>query len=76
MPTNPAVAERLNSLAAQLGSEQAALGRLSEITHQQAMIMAYNDAFHFVGIALAISMIAVLLTRPLPQDMQAGAGGH
>jgi len=76
VPTNPAVAERLNSLAAQLGSEQAALGRLSEITHQQAMIMAYNDAFHFVGIALAISMIAVLLTRPLPQDMQAGAGGH
>ncbi len=76
VPTNPAVAERLSILTAQLGSEQAALGRLSEITHQQAMIMAYNDAFHFVGIALAISMIAVLLTRPLPQDMQAGAGGH
>jgi len=76
VPTNPAVAERLSTLTAQLGSEQAALGRLSEITHQQAMIMAYNDAFHFVGIALAISMVAVLLTRPLPQDMQAGAGGH
>ncbi|WP_312913942.1 MDR family MFS transporter [Stutzerimonas nitrititolerans] len=76
VPTNPAVAERLSTLAAQLGSEQAALGRLSEITHQQAMIMAYNDAFHFVGIALVISMVAVLLTRPLPQDMQAGAGGH
>ena len=40
------------------------------------MIMAYNDAFHFVGIALAISMVAVLLTRPLPQNVQAGAGGH
>lgn len=76
VPTNPAVAERLSILTAQLGSEQAALGRLSEITHQQAMIMAYNDAFHFVGIALVISMVAVLLTRPLPQDMQAGAGGH
>ena len=76
VPTNPAVAERLSALTAQLGSEQAALARLSEITHQQAMIMAYNDAFHFVGIALAISMIAVLLTRPLPQNMQAGAGGH
>ena len=76
VPTNPAVAERLSTLAAQLGSEQAALGRLSEITHQQAMIMAYNDAFHFVGIALAISMVAVMLTRALPQDMQAGAGGH
>ena len=76
VPTNPAVAERLSILTAQLGSEQAALGRLSEIAHQQAMIMAYNDAFHFVGIALVISMVAVLLTRPLPQDMQAGAGGH
>nr|WP_272886044.1 MDR family MFS transporter [Stutzerimonas stutzeri] len=76
VPTNPAVAERLSTLAAQLGNEQAALGRLSEITHQQAMIMAYNDAFHFVGIALAISMVAVMLTRALPQDMQAGAGGH
>jgi multidrug efflux pump len=76
VPTNPAVAERLAALAAQLGSEQAALGRLSEITHQQALIMAYNDAFHFVCIALAISMLAVVLTRPLPQNMQAGAGGH
>ncbi|PNG13761.1 MDR family MFS transporter [Stutzerimonas stutzeri] len=76
VPSNPAVAERLASLTQQLGSEQAALGRLSEITHQQAMIMAYNDAFHFVGIALAISMVAVLLTRPLPQKVQAGAGGH
>ncbi|WP_336512651.1 MDR family MFS transporter [Stutzerimonas stutzeri] len=76
VPSNPAVAERLTMLTQQLGSEQAALGRLSEITHQQAMIMAYNDAFHFVGIALAVSMVAVLLTRPLPQNTQAGAGGH
>lgn len=76
VPANPAVAERLAVLIQQLGSEQAALGRLSEITHQQAMIMAYNDAFHFVGIALALSMVAVLLTRQLPQNVQAGAGGH
>lgn len=40
------------------------------------MIMAYNDAFHFVGIALAISMVAVMLTRGLPHNMQTGAGGH
>lgn len=76
VPTNPTVAERLATLTRQLGSEQAALGQLSEITHQQAMIMAYNDAFHFVGIALAISMVAVMLTRGLPQNMQTGAGGH
>ncbi len=73
VPNNPAVAERLATLTQQLGSEQAALGRISEITHQQAMIMAYNDAFHFVGIALAISMVAVLLTRRLPEDMKGGA---
>ncbi|WP_413044500.1 MDR family MFS transporter [Pseudomonas sp. YJ42] len=73
VPSNPAVAERLTALIQQLGSEQAALGRLSEITHQQAMIMAYNDAFHFVGISLAISMVAVLLTRKLPEDIKGGA---
>ncbi len=73
VPSNPAVAERLSALTQQLGSEQAALGRISEITHQQAMIMAYNDAFHFVGIALAVSMVAVLLTRRLPDDMKGGA---
>jgi MFS transporter, DHA2 family, multidrug resistance protein len=72
-PSNPAVAERLIALTQQLGSEQAALGRISEITHQQAMIMAYNDAFHFVGIALAVSMVAVLLTRRLPDDIKGGA---
>ncbi|HLD68051.1 MAG TPA: MDR family MFS transporter, partial [Pseudomonas sp.] len=73
VPTNPQVAERLAQLTAQLGSEQAALGRLSEIVHQQASIMAYNDAFHCIGIALGISMLAVLLTRPLPTGMQGGA---
>lgn len=72
VPSNPAVAERLAQLAERLGSDTAALGRLSEITHQQALIMAYNDAFHFVGIGLAISMIAVLLTRKLPQGLKAG----
>ncbi len=66
MPTNPQVDERLAQLAAQLGSQQAALGKLSEITHQQAMIMAYNDAFHVIGMVLAVSMLAVLLTRSLP----------
>ncbi len=66
VPTNPQVDERLAQLAAQLGSQQAALGKLSEITHQQAMIMAYNDAFHVIGMVLAVSMLAVLLTRSLP----------
>ncbi|MND75786.1 Multidrug export protein EmrB [compost metagenome] len=72
VPSNPQVAERLTQLAERLGSDAAALGKLSEITHQQAMIMAYNDAFHFVGIGLAISMLAVLMTRKLPQGLKAG----
>ena len=71
VPSNPQVAERLAQLSERLGSDGAALGKLSEITHQQAMIMAYNDAFHFVGIGLAISMLAVMMTRKLPQGLKA-----
>lgn len=72
VPSNPQVAERLAQLSERLGSDSAALGKLSEITHQQAMIMAYNDAFHFVGIGLAISMLAVMMTRKLPLGLKAG----
>ena len=72
VPTNPQVAERLASLTEKFGNETAALGKLSEMTHQQAQIMAYNDAFHLVGIALGVSMLAVLLTRKLPAGLKAG----
>ncbi|MGB8920509.1 MAG: MDR family MFS transporter [Pseudomonas sp.] len=72
VPTNPQVAERLASMSDRFGSDTAALGKLSEIVHQQALIMAYNDAFHFVGIALGISMLAILLTKKLPQGLKAG----
>ena len=60
------------TLAQTFGSDTAALGKLSEITHQQAQIMAYNDAFHFVGLALGVSMVAVLLTKALPAGLKAG----
>nr|WP_220459318.1 MDR family MFS transporter [Pseudomonas sp. MD195_PC81_125] len=72
VPTNPQVAERLASMTDRFGSDTAALGKLSEIVHQQALIMAYNDAFHFVGIALGISMLAILLTKKLPEGLKAG----
>ncbi|POA28295.1 EmrB/QacA family drug resistance transporter [Pseudomonas sp. GW460-R15] len=72
VPTNPQVAERMASMTDRFGSEMAALGKLSEITHQQALIMAYNDAFHFVGIALGVSMLAILLTKALPPGLKAG----
>jgi len=73
VPSNPQVAERLAFFTDKLGNEQAALGKISEMAHQQATIMAYNDAFHFVGIALGISMIAVLLTKALPAGVKGGA---
>jgi DHA2 family multidrug resistance protein len=73
VPSNPQVAERLALLTEKLGNEQAALAKLSEIAHQQAAIMAYNDAFHCIGIALGISMLAVLLTRKLPLGATGGA---
>ncbi|NWB73560.1 multidrug efflux MFS transporter [Pseudomonas sp. G5001] len=72
VPTNPQVAERMARLTETFGSETAALGQLSEIAHQQAQIMAYNDAFHFVGLALGISMVAILLTKALPAGLKAG----
>lgn len=75
VPSNPQVAERLAQLTQTLGSEQAALAKISQITHEQAAIMAYNDAFHWIGIALCISMTAVLLTKRLPANTNAAAAG-
>ncbi len=74
VPGNPQVAERLGQLGERLGSDTAALGRMSEIVHQQALIMAYNDAFHWVGLGLGIAMVAVLLTRALPKGVGVVAG--
>ncbi|UVE19694.1 multidrug efflux MFS transporter [Pseudomonas sp. LS44] len=76
VPSNPQVGERLALLTNTLGSETAALGKLSETVHQQAMIMAYNDAFHAVGIMLCISMLAILLTRALPPGMHDSPAAH
>lgn len=76
VPSNPAVGERLIMLTEQLGSEHAALAKLSEITHQQASIMAYNDAFHAIGIMLAISSISLFFTRSLPKGQTAAIEAH
>jgi DHA2 family multidrug resistance protein len=75
VPGNPQVAERLALLSDRLGSDTAALGRMSQIVHEQAAIMAYNDAFHFVGLTLGIGMVAVLLTKALPSGVK-GTAGH
>ncbi len=36
--------------------------------------MAYNDAFDFIGIALAVSVLAVLFTRHLAAAASSDAG--
>ena len=71
VPSNPQVAERLSLLTDTLGSQSAALGKLSETVHLQAQIMAYNDAFLAIGIALSIALVAALLTKPLPPNATA-----
>lgn len=71
-PGNPELAERLTILQAQLGSEQAALQALQNQVIQQAQILAYNDAFHFIGGMLAFSVACILLTRALPKAPNAG----
>ena len=55
-------------------SQLPAPAKLSEIAHQQAAIMAYNEAFDFIGIALAVSVLAVLLTRHLAAAASSDAG--
>lgn len=66
-PANPALEERLTLLTEQLGNPESALRLLNQQVHQQAQIMAYNDAFHLIGLMLAISMVCILLTKPLPK---------
>jgi DHA2 family multidrug resistance protein len=71
IPGNPQVAERLTLLTEKLGSETAALGKISEITHQQAQIMAFNDAFLAIALGVSISLICILLTKKLPANSSA-----
>ena len=66
-PGNPVLQDRLDALTQQLGNADSALMALNQQVHQQAAIMAYNDAFHLIGVMLAFSMICILLVRPLPK---------
>ncbi|WGK62816.1 DHA2 family efflux MFS transporter permease subunit [Halopseudomonas sp. SMJS2] len=64
---NPAAAERLALLGEQLGSSEAALRMVDAQVREQAQIMAYNDAFHLIGIMLACSVLCIMLTKALPK---------
>lgn len=69
-PANPALQDRLETMTSQLGSAESALMALNQQVHQQAQIMAYNDAFHLIGIMLAFSMLCILMVRALPKPAQ------
>jgi DHA2 family multidrug resistance protein len=75
-PGNPAFEERMHLLTGQLGNEQSALQLLSNQVHQQAAIMAYNDAFHLIALMLGCSMIFVLLCKPLPKAPPQGGAAE
>lgn len=66
--TSPATLDRMAQLTDHLGNAEAALRLLDVQVREQAQIMAYNDAFHFVGIVLACSMVCILLTRGMPKE--------
>ena len=70
-PGNAAFTDRMELLTAQLGNEQSAFQLLSNQVHQQASIMAFNDAFHLIAIMLGFSMVFVLLTKAIPKPVAA-----
>ncbi|MGP0172261.1 DHA2 family efflux MFS transporter permease subunit [Pseudomonas sp. NCHU5208] len=69
---NPQALERLEWLTEKLGSSQRALAVLSQEIREQASILAYNEAFHIMGCALVISVVAILSTRRLPPGLKPG----
>lgn len=72
---NPQALSRLQWLTERLGSADRALAIVVEQTREQASILAYNEAFHIMGVALIISVLAMFFTRRLPTGLKAG-GAH
>jgi DHA2 family multidrug resistance protein len=76
---NPATQERLNQMTQYFvsrGSDLSvandqAMAAISNIVRREAYVMAFNDCFYFVGIALLLSGIAVLFFK----KVKSGGGG-
>jgi DHA2 family multidrug resistance protein len=51
-----------------------ALAQISQLVRREAYVMAYNDGFYFVGIALLVSGLALLFTKKIKSG--AGAAAH
>lgn len=72
---NPQALNRLQWLTDRFGDPDQALAIVVEQTREQASILAYNEAFHIMGVALIISVLAMCFTRKLPAGLKA-AGAH
>ena len=46
---------------------------LASIVRREAYVMAFNDCFHFIGFALLLSGVAILVIKKV--KVEAGAGG-
>ena len=78
---NPATQERLNQMTQYFVSRGAdlsvakdqAIKVIDNLVRREAYVMAFNDCFYFVGIALLLSGIAILGFKKVKAG--AGAGG-
>lgn len=78
---NPATQERLNQMTQYFVSRGAdlsvakdqAIKVIDNIVRREAYVMAFNDCFYFVGIALLLSGIAILGFKKVKAG--AGSGG-
>jgi DHA2 family multidrug resistance protein len=51
-----------------------ALAQVAGLVRREAFVMAYSDCFFVIGIALALCILALFLTKPPPEPSQAAAG--
>lgn len=83
-PGNPAFEERLafvqQGLMAQgydaVAAQHAALASVAGVVQTQAVVMSYNDAFLFIGLAVAVVSPCVLLLRAAPAKVSGADMGH
>jgi DHA2 family multidrug resistance protein len=57
-------------------AHQAALKSIAAMAHTQAMVMSYNDAFLFIGLAIVMVSPCILLLRPKKRAIPTADMGH
>jgi DHA2 family multidrug resistance protein len=54
-----------------------AMKQLSQIVHRQAVVMSYGDAFFMITVFyLALSLLVILLNKPMPAAVGGGGDAH